>query len=114
MGDLTMLPMSFCKFEYLRLLDEDGPLFNSRDWANAVDCHIRALTKPASNKPALVKRSYQLVLTSACDKVLSRRGVFSSATVGQESSSSRSKALNEEDSVASTTSFEQWLNSQML
>lgn len=105
-----MVPMGFREFEYLRLLDEDGPLRNSLDWANAVDWHIRALTKPATDKPELVKRSYQLVLMRACDEVLSHRGVFASPTT-QESSRSGSRVLYKEDSIESMTSFEQWLNS---
>lgn len=104
--------MGFCEFEYLRLLDEDGLLLNSRDWANAVDWHIQALTKPATDKPALVKRSYQLVLMRACDRVLSYRGVFGPPTSPRESSSSGSRALYEEGSIESMTFFEQWLNSQ--
>jgi hypothetical protein len=114
MGTLTMVPMGFCEFEYLRLLDEDGPLLNTRDWANAVDWHIQALTKPATDKPAPVKRSFQLILMRACDWVLSHRGVFGSATNPQESSASGSRALSKEDSIESKTFLKQWLNSQVL
>jgi len=107
--------MSFREFEYLRLLDETGPLLNSRDWAEAVDLHIRTLTKPATNKPVLVKPSFQHVLMWACDNVLSRRGVFGVPTTAQEpsSSSSSSNDLYEDDLIQSMTSFVKWMKSQI-
>jgi hypothetical protein len=115
MGTLTMVPMSFREFEYLRLLDERGPLLNSRDWADAVDLHIRALTKPAPDKPILVKHSFQLVLMWACDNVLSHREIFGIPTTTREpsSSDSNSNALNEDDSIESMTSFVKWMKSQI-
>jgi hypothetical protein len=115
MGTLTMVPMSFREFEYLRLLDESDPLLNSRDWANEVDLHIRALTKPAPDEPVFVKHSFQRVLMWACDNVLSHRGVFGIPTTAQEpsSSDSSSNTLYEDDSIESMKSFVKWMKSQI-